>query len=80
MRMQTWQRISFQSPSVCIMSGMSGEEQVAVAEVWQQFVGSAPPIFGAVLPKTAKQTVRAVIKVPLPHDAARAPFCSLGHR
>ena len=62
-RMQAWERISFQSPSVCIMSGMSGEEQVAVAEVWQQFVGSTPPIFGAVLPQTAKQPVRTVVKV-----------------
>jgi hypothetical protein len=63
MRRIPWSTMSYESPRICVMSGMTGEEQVAVASVWERFAGSKGPIFGAVVPNIANKPLRAVITV-----------------
>jgi hypothetical protein len=63
MRMIPWAEMAFDSPRICVMSGLTGEEQVAVAGVWERFAGSKQPIFGAVVPNITNKPVRAVITV-----------------
>jgi hypothetical protein len=63
MKERAWSKTEMKIPRVCLLSGMTGEEQVGIAEYWKDFAGCKPPIFAAVVPETVEKPTLAVIKV-----------------
>lgn len=45
------------------MSGLSGAEQIAIADAWADYAGSAAPFFAAAMPNSLYQPVRAILQV-----------------
>lgn len=45
------------------MSGLSGAEQIAIAEAWADYGGSAAPFFAAAVPNSLDQPIRDVLQV-----------------
>jgi len=63
MRIEGWQQTTTLMPRICLLSGLSGAEQIAVAEAWADYAGSPSPFFAAAVPNSLDQPVRAVLQV-----------------
>eukprot|EP00892_Ulva_mutabilis_P009661 jgi/Ulvmu1/7067/UM033_0127.1 len=72
MRVESWQQTTTLMPRICLMSGLSGAEQIAVANVWDKYAGSPTPFFAAAVPNSLSQPVRTVLQAIVDEYAAHA--------
>lgn len=62
-RRVTWQQTFTLSPRICIFSGLSGHEQIAIIEAWGAFAGCPTPIFASVVPRIMEAQMRTLLQV-----------------
>jgi hypothetical protein len=45
------------------MSGLTGEEQIAIVESWEEFAGSPAPFFAAAVPNSLGEGLKTILQV-----------------
>jgi hypothetical protein len=68
MRVEAWQQSRTLCPRICVMSGLSGEEQIAIVEAWDDFAGSPAPFFAAAVPNSLGEQVKTILQVQCTAD------------
>jgi hypothetical protein len=68
MRVEEWEQSRTLCPRICIMSGLTGEEQIAIADSWEEFAGSSAPFFAAAVPNSLTESLKTILQVlpPIP--------------
>ena len=66
MRVEAWEQTRTLCPRICILSGLTGEEQIAIAEAWEEFAGSPTPFFAAAVPNSLGENVKTILQVEHP--------------